>query len=281
MAILSALMTTFPNGSQTQDTTTLEIDSGFLRFKRYPTPDDIFKIGLIGFPKIFPLTGEEISSEYVSNHLAAAIANVEMSGLIINPIIASKQEDYHDGMFIQKYFPVLVDKFPVVAVESVILMYPHSTMNNSDAMMAFTIPKKWISWDRNKINIIASTGMLSPQMSGTGYNAPMAMWATNSYRPNAFTVTWKAGFEPDKLPYNVWKMLVDMATYTILSDIGPMMFPLGSMSVSIDNVGQSSQSPGPSILVQRLKVLQENINKTYATILAYYGQTMNISFAGV
>jgi len=279
MANVETLMTTFPLGSQTTDLNHLEIDSGFLRFRHYPTPEDVINIGLIGFPKEFPLTGERITKEYVSMHLAAAIANVEMSGLIINPIISSKQEDYHDGMFHQKYFPVMVDKFPVLDVESIILIFPHSTTDQP--MLTFTIPKTWISWDRNKVNVIASTGLLAPQMTGSTYNAPLAIWTNNSYRPNSFTVTWKAGFEQDKLPYNLWKLLVDMAAYSILNDIGPLMFPLGSMSVSIDNVSQGSQSPGPTLLLQRLKTLKEQIDKTYNTIMAYYGQTMNISFAGL
>jgi hypothetical protein len=279
MATLETLMTTFPIGSQTTDTTRLEIDSGFLRFHRYPTPQDVANIGLIGFPKQFPLTGEFITAEFISQHLAAVIANIEMGGLIINPIICSKQEDYHDGMFMQKYFPVMVDRFPVVDVESIILMFPHTTMNNP--MLNYTIPKEWISWDRNKINIIASTGLLAPQMTGSVYNAPLAIWTNNSYRPNSFTVTWKAGFENDKLPYNVWKLIVDMTALSILNDVGPLMFPLGSMSVGIDSVSQSSQSPGPTLLLQRLKSLQEQVNKTYNTILAYYGQTLNMSFAGI
>lgn len=279
MATVNTLMTNYPLGSQTTDLPHLEIDSGFLRFHRYPTPKDVLDIGLIGFPKVFPLTGEEITPEFVSTHLAAAIANIEMSGLIINQVTRSKQEDYHDGMFMQKYFPILVDFFPVVDVESIILMFPHTTMDTP--MLRYEIPKTWISWDRNKINIIASTGLLAPQMTGSVYNAPLAIWTNNSYRPNAFTVTWKAGFEPDKLPYNIWKLLVDMAAYSILNDIGPLMFPLGSMNVSIDNVSQGSQSPGPTLLLQRLKILQEQINKTTNLVMAYYGQTMNISFAGV
>lgn len=279
MATIETLMTPYPLGSQTRDLEHLEIDSGFVRFRRYPTPQDVFDIGLIGFPKVFPLTGERVTPEFVATHLSSAIADVEMTGLIINPVIRSKQEDYHDGMFMQRYFPVLVDFFPVLDVESVILTFPHSTTDTP--MMTYTIPKTWISWDRNKINIIASTGLLAPQMTGSIYNAPLAIWTNNSYRPNSFTVTWKAGFESEKLPYNVWKLLVDMATYTILTDIGPLMFPLGSMSVGIDNVSQSSQSPGPTILMQRLKTLKENITKSTNTIMAYYGQTMNLSYAGV
>jgi hypothetical protein len=279
MANLDTIMTPFPLGSQTTNTSELEIDSGFLRFHRYPTPKDVADIGLIGFPKIFPLTGERITEEYISMHLAAVIASVEMNGLIINPIIATKQEDYHDGMFMQKYFPVMVDRFPVLDVESIILIFPHSTMDKP--MLKYTIPKEWISWDRNKINVVASTGLLAPQMTGSVYNAPLAIWTNNSYRPNSFTVTWKAGFPDDKLPFNIWKLLVDMAALSILNDIGPLMFPLGSMSVSIDNVSQGSQSPGPTLLMQRLKTLQDQVNKTYNTIMAYYGQTMNISFAGL
>jgi hypothetical protein len=271
----------YPEYTETNRTEYQEINDGFLRFHTLPTPEEVMKIGLLGVPKRFPMTGESITPEYVSDILAAAIAEVEMSGLIINPIICTKQEDFHDGMLVNNFFPIQVNKYPVLDVESVIFVFPHTTTKEKDRMLRYIVPKHWISWDKCKINVIASTGPLLPQMTGTQYNSPLALWTNTSYRPNAYTVTWQAGFEADKLPYNVWKYLIDIASYNILMDIGPLLFPISGMSVGIDGLSQSSQFPAHRLLEGRLQALEKRIVNARNAIRSYYGQRMNISFMGM
>ena len=94
-------------------------------------------------------------------------------------------------------------------------------------------------------------------------------------------MTWQAGFERDKLPYNVWKLIIDKTAYEALRDFGPLLFPMGSMSVSMDNVSQSAQNPGPTLFEQRLSRLRKSIDEQLNKILSYYGQTLNIEFAGM
>jgi hypothetical protein len=225
------------------------------------------------------MTGETIDDELITSYLGTAIATLEMTGLTISPTNFTKQEDFHDGMLGSRYFSVIVDRYPVLDVQDMTLCFPHTT--NDKAQYKYVIPKTWLSWEKNKINLIASTGLLAPQMSGPVLNAPLAIWSNAPYRPNAFTVTWQAGFEPDKLPYLLWKLLVDMATFDLLVDVGPMLFPVGSMSVGIDGVSQSSQTPGPQLLTSRLKDLEKRIDKQKATITAFYGQTIAMDFMGL
>jgi hypothetical protein len=270
---------TYPAWSETTSTTLTEVEGAFLRFKPMVTPSDVLRYGLIGIPKIFPLTGERIDEDLISAYLASAIANVEMTGLIISPILTHHVDDWHETMFTDRYFPILVNKYPVTAVESIILTYPNATSPNPKTI--YTIPKDWITWERNKINVIAAGGILAPQQLGGSANIPIAMWTRADYRPSAFRVTYQAGFENDKLPMNVWSLLIDMATYDLLSDIGPLLFPTSSISVGIDNVQQSSSLPGPKLFEGRLMLLKDKIAKAKATISAYYGQTASLQFAGM
>jgi hypothetical protein len=271
----------YPEYTETQPNEYLEINDGFLRFHTLPTPDEVLKVGLLGVPKRFPMTGEMITPEYVSDVLAAAISEVEMTGLIINPIICTKQEDFHDGMLVNNFFPIQVNKYPVLDVESVIFVFPHTTTVDANRMLRYIVPKNWISWDKCKINVIASTGPLLPQMTGTQYNSPLALWTNTSYRPNAYTVTWQAGFEADKLPYGVWKYLIDLTAYNILMDVGPLLFPISGMSVGIDGLSQTSQFPAHKLLEGRLQALEKRILNSRNAIRSYYGQRMNISFMGM
>jgi hypothetical protein len=273
--------TPYPEKVETENLETLEIDAGFLRFHVYPTPEDVLKIGLLGVPKRFPMTGEEITPEYITDMMAAAIADIEMTGLTISPAVFTKQEDFHEGMLLQNFFPIMVNKYPVLAVESVIFVFPHATLPDKDRMLRYIVPKHWISWERAKINVIASTGPLLPQMTGTQYNSPLALWTNTNYRPNAYTATWQAGFQPDKLPYNVWRFIVDKTAFNILSDIGPLLFPISGMSVGIDGLSQSSQFPAHRLLEGRLAALDMRIRKTENLIQSYYGQRLNMSFAGM
>jgi hypothetical protein len=278
---MSNLHTPYPDRVETASSTNLEIEAGFLRFKTYPTPADVFRVGLLGVPKRFPLTGEPITEEFVMDVLAATIADIEMTGLTISPVIFTKQEDFHDGMLIQNFFPIQVNKYPVLDVESVEFIFPHATLAPEQRMLRYAVPKHWISWDKCKVNVIASTGPLLPQMTGTQYNTPLALWTNTNYRPNAYLVTWQAGFEADKLPYNVWKLIIDMTAYNILTGIGPLLFPMQGMSVGIDNLSQSAQYPGPRLLDSMLAALADRIKRGMNTVQSYYGQRIHMSFAGM
>jgi len=278
---MSNINVPYPQNTENLDVDILEIDAGFLRYHTYPTPAEVLKYGLRGLPKRFPLTGEEIDEDYVGSFLASAIADIEMTGLIINPTIFTKQEDYHDGMMLKNFFPIILHRFPILDIESVIFIFPHASMPVKDQMLRYIVPKHWISWDRNKVNLIASTGPLLPQMTGTQYNTPLALWTNTNYRPNAYTVTWQAGFESDKLPYNVWKLLIDAAALRILMDVGPLLFPMSGMSVGIDGVAQSSQYPGHKLLESRINMLEQKVEKAKDIVLSHYGQRLKISYIGM
>jgi hypothetical protein len=269
----------YPEKTEIVNQSVLEIDSGFMRFCAYPTPADILKFGLKGIPKRFPLTGEMLDEEYISPFLASAIADLEMTGLCINSILKTYNEDFHDQQFTKNYMPILLPLSPVLRVEKIVFHYPHTTTDQP--MAVFIVPEHWITFEKNKVNIVASTGVLAPSLLNQTSTPVLAIWSNATYRPNAMSVTYQAGFMPDQLPYNLWKLLIDKAVYSILIDIGPLLLPVQSMSVGMDGISQSASTPGASLLDRRIQSLQKEIDRTTRKILGYYGINTKISFAGM
>jgi hypothetical protein len=270
----------YPRWANVDDDANIEINGGFTRFKTMVTPMDVVKFGLVGVPKVFPMTGEPITEEYIAHHLEAAVAKLEMQGLMLSPVIFSHVDDFTDsGLAGTRFFPVILKKFPLRTVESVKLLFPNATRANPQ--MEYTIPDTWLSWEQNKLNIIATTGILAPSQIGNNTGVPLYSMMFNGYRPNAFRVTYKAGFDQDKLPALLWKLLVDMTVYDVLNDIGPLLFPSTGINVQQDSVSQSAQLPGPRIFELRMSVLDKEIQRNKQLIMGYYGMQFAMEFAGI
>lgn len=256
-----------------------ELEGGFVRFKTMVTPSDVLKFGLIGIPKMFPMTQEPLSEEYVAVHLQSTIAQLEMSGMCLSPIIATHIDDWHGSSDWNRYFAINVHKYPVSRIESIILTYPNATTSNPS--LTFTIPAEWITHERGKVNVVATTGTISPVVQGNRGGYPMLSLGSNGYRPSAYRLTYQVGFEQDKLPANVWQLILDMTTYNLLGEVGPLLFPTSGISVGIDGLSQSAQLPGARIFEGRIKQLEAKIKANRDAISSYYGQMMTLEFAGL
>lgn len=270
----------YPRLTNVQQTTGLEIEANFIRFKPMVTPSDVRTYGLVGVPKVFPLTGEEITDEYIAAHLQTAIAELEMQGLILSAAIFHHIDDLmSEGITGVRFFPTLLKKFPVREIESIELRYPNSVMSNPSLL--YTIPKDWITFENGKVNVIATTGFLAPNLVAGSANIPLVNLFQTNYRPSGYRVNYKAGFDQDQLPVIVWHLLVDMTTVNILSEIAPMMFSSTGINVGIDGVSQSAQLPGPKIFDARINSLMQKIQRNRDLIKGYYGAAITLEFAGL
>lgn len=258
-----------------------EIEGSFVRFKPMVTPQNVIDFGLMGVPKTFPMTGEPMTVEYIANHLEAAIAEIEMTGLMLSPVIFHHLDDYQEGnsLYGQRFFPILLKKYPVRNIESIELTFPNATTDKPS--LIYRIPDDWITWDQTKVNVVATTGVINPTIQQGSASLPYINLFHANYRPTAFRVNFRAGFDQDKLPVIVWRLIIDKATYSILSEIGPLLFPSTGISVGIDAVSQSAQLPGYRIFEARLKDLASRIEKNRQLIAGYYGNQMTIEFAGI
>jgi hypothetical protein len=270
----------YPRNTVVDAGTSLEIEANFVRFKTMVTPEDVVKHGLIGIPKTFPLTGEEISEEFIASHLHSVIGELEMQGMIMSPAIFHHIDDLiGEGIAGIKFFPTILKKFPVREIESIELRYPNAQINKPTLL--YTIPKEWITFENGKVNVIATTGFLTPNLVSGSANIPLVNLFQTNYKPSGYRVNYKAGFDQDRLPVIVWHLVVDMTALNVITDIAPMMFSNTGINVGIDGVSQSAQLPGPRIFDGRVGILQARIKKNTELIKSYYGSSISLEFVGL
>lgn len=269
----------YPRNTAVEAGTNLEIEANFVRFKTMVTPTDIRNYGLIGIPKVFPLTGEEISDSYIAAHLHSTIAELEMQGMIMSPAIFHHIDDLmSEGITGTRFFPSLLKKFPVREIESIELRYPNAQAEKPSLL--YKIPKEWITFENGKVNVIATTGFLTPNLVSGSANIPLVNLFQTNFKPSGYRVNYLAGFDQDRLPAIVWHLVVDMASLNILTDIAPMMFSSTGINVGIDGVSQSAQLPGPRIFDGRIALLQQRIERNRELIKSYYGSSIVLEFSG-
>jgi hypothetical protein len=270
----------YPRLSNTEQTGQLDIEANFVRFKTMITPRDVITFGLVGVPKTFPMTNEPITEEYVALHLQSSISELEMMGMYMSAINAFHVDDFHEGgLTTGRYMPTILKKYPVRSITSIELRYPNAMKDKPS--LIYRIPDDWITFEQNKINVIATTGFLAPNLVSGSANMPLVNLFQTNYRPQGYRVEYKAGFDQDKLPVIVWQLLCDMTTFAILSEIAPLLFPSTSINVSIDSVGQSANLPGPKIFEGRLNALKLKIDRNRNLIASYYGMLAGVEFMGL
>lgn len=269
----------YPKNTIVEEGEELEIEANFVRFRTMVTPKDVREIGLVGVPKVFPLTGEELSDDFVSLHLQNAIAELEMQGMIMSPAIFHHIDDLHgQGLTGVDFFPTLLKRWPVRDVISIELRYPNAQKDNPQLM--YRIPDEWITFENNKVNVIATTGFLTPNLVSGSANIPLVNLFQMGYKPSGYRVNYRAGFDQDRIPVLAWNLIVDMATVNILSEIAPAMFSPTGSNVGIDGVSQGVQLPGPKIFDGRIKALQEKIKRNRELLKGYYGASILMEFNG-
>jgi|GEM_PF-2827534 len=270
----------YPKNTSVAQDGNLEIEGNFVRFKPMVQPADILKFGLVGIPKVFPMTNEPITEEYIANHLEASVAELEMMGLILSASIFHHIDDLMSGgMGTTRFFPTLLKKYPVREIITISLRYPNAQTSNPTLL--YTIPAHWITFENNKVNVIATTGFLGPNLVQGSGNIPLVNMFHSGYKPSGYRIDYKAGFEQDQLPVILWQLLVDMTTFAILTEIGPLLFFSTGISVGIDGVAQSAQLPGPKIFEARISALMKKIEKSRNLIASYYGVSIDMEFLGL
>lgn len=270
----------YPKNSNVAQDGNLEIEGNFIRFKPMVQPSDVLKFGLVGIPKRFPLTNEPITEEYIANHLEASISELEMMGLILSAAIFHHVDDLYDGgLGSNRFFPTMLKKYPVREIITIGLRYPNAQKDNPS--LIYEIPADWITFENNKVNVIATTGFLAPHLVQGAGNIPLVNMFHSSYKPSGYRIDYKAGFEQDQLPVIVWQLIIDMTTVAILTEIGPLLFSNTGISVGIDGVTQSAQLPGPKIFEARILSLMKKIEKNRNLIASYYGAAIDMEFLGL
>ena len=257
--------------------------------KRYvpmPTPSDLINFGLKGLPKVYPMTNEPITVEDVERYLTSALTQIEMQlNMDITPVEHFQSFDYVDGMFSSNWTGLKLERFPTFQILNMRLKFSHTQSN--DPLQSYEIPAPWVALKRNRINIALNYGTLQVTRGGqgTGLNALGIFnyvygFARGSYQPSIIEVHYVSGFPADQLPASVADLILTQASIYMLSDIGPLLFPNSSTSVSIDAVSQSAGLPGPSFLTGRIEALRMKRDELEAAIKAHFNKSIKMAFIG-
>lgn len=274
-------------------------DTGFepsvKRYQSFPTPEDVYNRALAGLPKFFPMTKEVITPAFARTYLEVAITDIEMDlGLNISPVQHDQSFDYVDGLFEKNWTGLKLERWPATSIVNMCLKYPHTQGTlpqnpkidgTSYSYMSWTIPASWIALRRNRINVVAGIGTITPNTNSAGIAGPGILsyitgYGRGPYQPALIEVSYIAGFPNDKLPTTVWDAVILLASIRMLQDIAAPLFPNNGVSVSIDAVSQSASTLGPQTLLARIDHLKDQWNKKEAMIKKLFGQSFKMAFIG-
>jgi hypothetical protein len=254
------------------------IEGSFKRYSPFPQPKDVYDLVMRGLPKHYPLTQEEIPVSVAEDYLNSAITQIEMElGCNISEVVHTQVEDSIEGWMTHNAGGISLHRWPATAVTMLTIKFPHATTVNP--VLALTYPPAWISLKRNKMNLSPGYGQITSTYDNTMYNGVggSLLFAygrpSGSYQPNQISVTYKAGFEHDKLPSGVADLIKTWAAYYMALDIWPLLFAAGSVSDQIDGVSQSATNIIPQYLQTRMQSMDKKRMDLAASFKKSFGRT--------
>ena len=260
-------------------------EPGVRKLGSIPTPLDVYNYALLGIPKVMPLTGEVIPLDFAEDALQSAIAEIEMStGMNISEVVHHFPEDFIVGKFGLNCTGTQLPKWPASEIVKVSLKFPNA--NTNSVYQEVVIPPTWIFLSKNKMNITPSSGSASGSTS-SGVATPQYgvyayfMGIQQSYSPGILEIVYKAGFKQDQLPANLVDLIKTWASFRLITDLLPILFPHSGVSVSIDGVNQSVQFNIQSMLTNRLEGLDKKRQDLIKSLKSQYKSVISTTFVGV
>ena len=267
------LIRPFPNWSISEEGPTE-------RFSPMVDPDAMKLRSLFGIPLVSSLTQQEISNEALQQYINEAISEVEHKlDLYITPVTFREKHDYQRHNFTWAYNYLKLNHPNILSVQKIELSFTND--DNLDGFVNFplefvhTLPQEGI------IQLVPAfgtslSGFLLSAFSGTQFHTLRAIGMTNF--PGGIRVEYTAGFETDKVPAMLVGLIENLAAFKVLSNLGPLIFPQTSVSVSIDGVSQSTGTPGPQFLKQRMDELEKIMNGQWEAATGYYQRRYQIDY---
>lgn len=267
------------------------VEPGFSRTESILTVERFKQEYLFGIPLRSSLTGEEVSEETLKNFLSKGISDFETSVKIpVSPVVIRDVLDFEradDLAFSTRQ----LSRYPVLEVQKLQACFPGRMSGeyafnadpendpfNDEGSQVVTYPTNWIELnsDNGLIRITPKTGSL--------VNADVSFIASAGYKsillgglkswPRLWRITYRVGFEEDKIPAIVNDLIGIKAAIKLLSQIGPVLFPAIGYGVGLDGMSQSVTTPGPQFLAGRLADLKEQEQKLEAQMKSYFGQDL-------
>ena len=259
----------------------IDQEVGVERYLPLPTPESMRYTTLFGLPLRSFLTGEEISNEAISHFITEAVSEVETElGLFLSPVTFEERHDYNREMMTQSWGYFKVNNGPILDVSSFVI-----TFNNGvpQGIPLIEIPLEFIHVQpgEQSVQLVPAMGMTISGLiisiySGMGFHAFNSQVISNW--PGAVKIVYRAGFEEGKCPAILTGLVENLATYKLLSIMGPLLFPHNSTSIGIDGTSQSVGTLGPAFLAQRLSELEKIVQSQKEAARGYFQKRFLVDY---
>ena len=261
----------------------VEQESAPNRYLPLPTPASLRKTVLFGIPLKSFLTGEEVSDEALQHYIDEAISEIEHSlDLYVTPVTFKERHDYSAHQQWWSFGYMKVNHGPILDMSKFQI-----TFNNGNggpgSLPLIDIPLEYIHIQPQEMTVqlvpangVTVSGFIASIYSGLAFHA-LSAGGINNW-PGAILVEYRAGFEDGKVPALLVGLIENMAAFRLLSIMGPILFPHNGVSISIDGTSQSTSTLGPAFLQNRLKDLNDMIEKQMDAAKGYYQKKFLIDY---
>ena len=251
-----------------------ELQPAVTRFATLPDATSVKDNQLFGIPLKSSLTGQTLPDSAITSAINAAISELEHTlDISITPVEYVERHDYIGDIFQWSYNYTKLHHSPIQTVKKVEIVFANDTPAQRP-LIDFPLEFVYVQGQEGTIQLIPALGTNTPgyfltAFSGTQYAALMAALSAGSF-PGGVRVRYIAGFEKDKVPAGMSKLIEIMAAIQILSLLGPVAFPYNSIGVSIDGVSQSTGSAGVRHFVERIESLEKERDRMLDAMKSYY-----------
>lgn len=247
-------------------------EPGSNRYSPIPGPIDLRNRALFGIPLKSSLTQQEMTDDSLQYFINEAISEIEHSlDLYITPVTFEEKHDYSRHEFTWSYNFTKLAHNNILSVNKVELSF--SNMPDVPGFIQFPLEYVHVQPQEGTIQLVPAfgtslSGFLLSAFSGSQFHALRAMGTTTF--PGGVRVNYTCGFEKDKVPALLNALIETTAALRILSAVGPLLFPFSGVSIGIDGVSQSTSTPGPQFLANRINDLTRQKQEQMDAARGYY-----------
>lgn len=261
----------------------IEQENAPQRYMPIPTPASLRQTVLFGIPLRSFLTGEEVSDAALQHYIDEAISEIEhILDLYITPVTFRERHDYSAHLQWWSFGYMKVQHGPILDVQKFQLTFNNGT-GAPGSFPLIDIPLEYIHTQPMEATVqlvpangVTISGFIASLYSGMAFHA-LGAGGINNW-PGAILVEYRAGFENGKVPALLVGLIENLAAFKLLSIMGPILFPHNGVSISIDGTSQSTSTLGPGFLQNRLKDLQDMIDKQMDAAKGYYQKRFLIDY---
>ena len=250
------------------------------RYLPLPTAATLKEEGLFGLPLRSALTGQTVSDATLEKYITKAVSSLEHQlNIYITPIHFDERHDLVRDIWANSSAWLKLNQGPVLDVQEVHLSF--TNQNSLPPSIKYPLELVYVNSQDGAIRLVPAlgfTGSLTAALIAAGSQVAWFYMIGSSVFPGAIRVKYRSGFEKDKVPAVLVSLIDKMAALQVLSAIGPLLFPQGSVSIGIDGLSQSTGNPGPSFLSQRVAELKEQIMMETEAVKTYYHKRLLVDF---